>query len=107
MKHEYDILPEEFDLIEKYLGKTLSKEETTAFEQKLQTDPVWKEKLNEVSLLMLGIKETALKEKLAGFHESITAATPLKKGTLIAREAAPEKSPATLDETDQIGRAHV
>lgn len=84
MKHEYDILPEEFDLIEKYLGKTLSEEETIAFEQKMQTDPVWKEKLNEVSLLMLGIKETALKEKLAGFHESITAATPLKKGTLIS-----------------------
>lgn len=82
MKHEYDILPEEFDLIEKYLGKSLSEEEATAFEQKLQTDPVWKEKLNEVSLLMLGIKETALKEKLAGFHQTITATHPTKKGTL-------------------------
>lgn len=82
MKHEYDILPEEFDLIERYLGKTLSSEDTAAFEQKLQTDPVWKEKLNEVSLLMLGIRETALKEKLTGFHETITAKNQQKKGLL-------------------------
>lgn len=82
MKHEYDILPEEFDLIEKYLGKNLSSEELAAFEHKLKTDPVWQEKLNEVSLLMLGIKETALKEKLAGFHQAITDTNQQKKGTL-------------------------
>lgn len=82
MKHEYDILPEEFDLIERYMGKTLTGEETAAFEKRLQEEPIWKEKVNEVSLLMLGIKETALKEKLAGFHQTFTAANPTGKGKL-------------------------
>jgi len=79
LKQEYDISPEEFDLIERYLGKTLTGEESVAFEKRLQEEPVWKEKVNEVNLLMLGIRETALVKKLEGFHHALAGESLIKK----------------------------
>ena len=79
MKQQYDISPDEFDLIERYLGKTLTGEETAAFEKRLQAEPLWKEKVNEVNLLMLGIRETALVEKLEGFHHALAGENIIKK----------------------------
>ncbi|HPH33856.1 MAG TPA: hypothetical protein PLB49_18450, partial [Chitinophagaceae bacterium] len=79
MKQQYDISPEEFDLIERYLGKTLTGEESAAFEKRLLEEPIWKEKVNEVNLLMLGIRETALEKKLEGFHHALTGESLIKK----------------------------
>jgi hypothetical protein len=79
LKQQYDISPEEFDLIERYLGKTLTREESTAFEKRLLDDPVWKEKVNEVNLLMLGIRETVLEKKLEGFHHALAGESLIKK----------------------------
>jgi len=70
LKRNYEISPEEFDRIEQYLAGQLTMEEKTEFENQMQ-DPVWAEKVREVELLLVGIQEKALKDKLESFHQSV------------------------------------
>lgn len=85
MKPRYTISPEEFDLIEQYLSGTLSPEEKGRFEKRLQEDPEWAEKLREMQLLVMGIGEEDLKNKLQSFHEQMIAGT-------VERKQAPVRS---------------
>lgn len=78
MKPRYDISPEEFDQIEQYLAGQLTASEVSLFETKIQEEPEWAEKVKEVKLLLLGIKENELKTRLQTFHTQMSSTTSIK-----------------------------
>lgn len=78
MKPRYDISPEEFDQIEKYLAGQLTASEISIFEKKVREEPEWAEKVKEVKLLLLGIKENELKTRLQTIHSQMTSDASLQ-----------------------------
>lgn len=78
MKPRYDISPEEFDQIEQYLAGQLTASENSLFEKRIQEETEWAEKVKEVKLLVLGIKENELKTRLQSFHTQMNTTTSIK-----------------------------
>ncbi|MBN8665966.1 MAG: tetratricopeptide repeat protein [Chitinophagales bacterium] len=78
MKPRYDISPEEFDQIEQYLAGQLTASENSLFEKRIQEETEWAEKVKEVKLLVLGIKENELKTRLQSFHKQMNTTTSIK-----------------------------
>lgn len=77
MENSSSISPEETDLIEKYLLQEMTAEESAAFENRLANDQVLQSKVNEMKLLIIGINESMLGQKLDSFHEKTTSAAPV------------------------------
>lgn len=65
-----NITPEELEIIENYLADKLSAEDLQQFEERLSSDGEWKQKLAEVRLLITGIREAALSERMSDYHQS-------------------------------------
>ena len=84
MSEHINLSPEELELIDRYLHSDLQGEELSSFEERLLIDAGWKEKVDEVRLLSLGIREAALEEKLDLFHNNMRKpelkAVPERKG---------------------------
>lgn len=70
-----NISQEELVLIEKYLQHRLSAAELLGFEQRLSADAEWQQKVEEVRLLVVGIQEAVLQDKVDQFHKEINPAT--------------------------------
>jgi tetratricopeptide (TPR) repeat protein len=66
--NQLNITEPELALIDEYITGKLSLPEKEAFEERLQKEPEWKQKVEEVKLLSLGIQEAALRQKLETFH---------------------------------------
>lgn len=77
MNETHNILPEEWELIEAYLSQELTGPDLLRFEQQLDANPDWRKKVKESRLLLLGIQESVLQEKLNQFHQSINR-VPIK-----------------------------
>lgn len=58
-------------MLEQYLHNELSPEERTTMDQRLTDDASLQQKLSVVRLLLLGVQEAALQEKLQAFHEEL------------------------------------
>ena len=71
MEHNLEISQEEWDSIESYLLQQQTVDEQAAFEKKLSVDPTLRAKLSEIRLLLLGVGEAALHEKLDEFHRTL------------------------------------
>jgi len=71
MNLDYNITQEELEHIERYINKTLTPEETVAFEKKLKNDSHFKNLVEDIKTMLLGIETQALKEKLEEFHETL------------------------------------
>lgn len=71
MEYPYDISTEEMELIERFHAGELLPEELTAFNDRLETDSIWRRKVDEVKWLLLGIQEASLKQRLESFHSAI------------------------------------
>ncbi len=69
-----NILPEELDLIDRFLANELTSEEAEAFEKKLAEDTRWQSLVKEISLITIGIQEASLQEKLSAFHTPASTA---------------------------------
>lgn len=69
------------ETIERYINKTMTSNEVTAFEKKLQNDPTFKTQFEDIKTLLLGIETQVLKEKLDSFHEDLSSKKP-KTGTV-------------------------
>lgn len=65
------ISPEEFEEIENFLFNRLSEIEKVSIEHKITTDPEWAQKVDQVKLMILGIKEAAIKDRLQDYHSSV------------------------------------
>ncbi len=73
-------MQEEWEQIEAYLAGEMPENEQNAFQARLATDTSLREKFDEARLLIVGIKEAALVDKIDLFH-SMTGAKihPLQK----------------------------
>lgn len=83
MDTNYTISTEEFESIEQYLLDNADAEQRLAFEQKMQTDESWSNKVGEVKLLLAGIETASLKERLDSYHKNIKKNQPEKGGSKI------------------------
>ncbi len=83
MKLDYDIAPEEMELIENYLRNELSPEQSLAFNEKRNSDPNWANKIDEVKLLTVGLQEASLQQSMNEFHRSIETSKQTGTGKVI------------------------
>lgn len=83
MDTNYTISTAEFESIEQYLLDTIEPEQRIAFDEKMQKDSGWANKVNEVKLLVAGIENASLKERLDGYHKNIKKNQPQKGGAKI------------------------
>lgn len=61
--------PEEWEAMEGYLLQNMTAEERTEFERRLSADAQLRTNVAEGRLLLLGVQEAAMREKLNGFHQ--------------------------------------
>lgn len=59
--------------IERYILKEMPPEEYDAFTRKITEDAVPREKVSSVQLMLVGIQESILSEKLDDFHQGVSA----------------------------------
>lgn len=70
----HNITPEELTYIDRYLQNELTEEEVLEFRSRMENEPAFTEKVNQVRLMLLGIAETGLEEKMNEFHQKIPQA---------------------------------
>src|SRR5258708_1979425 len=61
----------------------MQEEEASAFAQSLAIDSQLREKTEAIKLLLLGIKESVLEERMKNFHKEITPVIDSKKNTRV------------------------
>jgi predicted Zn-dependent protease len=71
-RNAHTISPEEYELIDAYLQGELEANANAEVEQRINTDPVFREKLEELRYLAIGISEAALRKQLDRFHQTMT-----------------------------------
>lgn len=85
MKYTYDISPEEFEQIERFLNGEMNHDEAEAFREALKGDEVLQQKLEEVRLLSIGVSQALLRQSLDDFHKEIPGKTLTRKsGQLVS-----------------------
>lgn len=72
MNNAINITEEELELIDRYLHQQLSEAEQKNFDERLRTDSLWQQKVNEIRLFSTGIQESVLQEQLDQFHSHLT-----------------------------------
>ena len=73
MNNYEHIPPDTLERIERFLNNEMSGEERDAFNQAMTANEQLRRQVNDVRLMMLGIQEQSLQEKLPGFHEGLEA----------------------------------
>ena len=71
MKIAENITQEELELIDAFLREQETTIQKNTFEEKMQTDSEWDNKINTIRLMKAGIGEAAFKEKLESFHKEV------------------------------------
>ena len=78
MENIPNITQEELELMERFWqGKFADSGEERQLMERYATDSVWRNKADGVRLLVVGVQEAVLEDKLSGFHRQI--ATPIRK----------------------------
>lgn len=73
MDNQYPIQDGQWEEIEKFLLRNMSPEEEADFRERLSKDINLNKATDEMKLLLLGIQETSLQEKLNSFHHQMPA----------------------------------
>jgi tetratricopeptide (TPR) repeat protein len=79
---ENDIQDENFRQAERYLRSEMSPQEKEAFRRRIETDQQLKEQVDEYRLLLFGIQEAVLQEKMKEFHKELPITMEPKRKTL-------------------------
>ncbi|MES2772688.1 MAG: tetratricopeptide repeat protein [Bacteroidota bacterium] len=87
MNLDHNIPAEVYEEIERYLLKSMTAEAQQGFVQKLANDPVLREQVQQVRLVIVGIKELSIQDSLEGFHNGIPANTKMPAGKLKRMQA--------------------
>lgn len=69
------ITAEELAYIDRYLNDELAGEELSAFQARMNDEPDFSGKVREVQLMLLGIGESGLLERIPGYHREMTGKT--------------------------------
>lgn len=76
--NNYEHIPQDtLERIERFLNNEMTGEERDIFSKALAADEQLQQQVDDVRLMMLGIQEQSLQEKLAGFHEGLEAGAPV------------------------------
>ena len=76
--NNYEHIPQDtLERIERFLNNEMTGEEREIFSKALAADEQLQQQVDDVRLMMLGIQEQSLQEKLAGFHEGLEAGAPV------------------------------
>lgn len=59
------------DTIERYLNGTMTNDEHSMFEEQLTNNPDLKQQVEDIRLILFGVRKAVLKSKLNAFHEGI------------------------------------
>lgn len=81
MKEKENISPEFLETIERYYNNSMAIEEHQIFEAKLQQDTSFKQEVEDIKALLLGIETQSLKDQLEEFHEDLPTVTKTKSST--------------------------
>lgn len=71
----YNLSEEELAYIGDYLNDALDANERSAFEVRLREDLLFRQKVNEVRALLIGVREANLAEQLDSFHAGLQEST--------------------------------
>ena len=74
LNHLQDISQEEWEQIENYVLDNMTPEERAAFDAELANDPALQLKVENMRLLLVGLKEGILHNKLDTFHQQVPKA---------------------------------
>ena len=85
MKDNSNITPDVLEAIERYYNGSMSKDERTTFEAKLDQDTAFKTQVEDIKAILCGIQEQSLKEQLDEFHKELPLQKDLKKSDSKAR----------------------
>ncbi len=88
LEKENEITPAEFDEIERYLLQQMSDTESAAFSRQLNDNATLSIKVDDTRLLLLGVKEGMLAEKMKAFHLALKTAQPSVSDLWIKRYLA-------------------
>jgi tetratricopeptide (TPR) repeat protein len=78
----YDITPEEFDRIERYLLNRMDVEEYEAFQSNILKNRKLQDQADTLRLILLGVQESLLKDKMEEFHLPLSATEERAKPSL-------------------------
>jgi tetratricopeptide (TPR) repeat protein len=78
-----DISQEEFERIEAYLNKSLSKEDLAIFEERLKNEEGFSTKVEDIKTVLSGLEAQAMKEQLDVFHKDIETTSNRKQDTKV------------------------
>ena len=71
MNRDIEISQEEFQVFEQYILAQMPDVEKVAFAKRLSSDPEFQNKFETVRLLLVGVQEAALKNRLEVFHNNL------------------------------------
>lgn len=66
-----EVTQEEFEQIEAYLNHSLSDQDMVSIEERIKNDVVFKQKVEDIKIVIQGIEVQSMKEKLNEFHNKI------------------------------------
>ena len=72
MKDNSNISQDLLETVERYYNDSMTSDERTMFEKKLQNEPEFNTQVKDIKTLLLGIETQALKEQLDKFHKDIS-----------------------------------
>lgn len=75
MNRNIDISPDEIEAFEQYIQGLIPEDEKDAFANRLTTDPEFLKKFETFRLILVGIQETELKNKIEVFHQNLISST--------------------------------
>lgn len=74
---QYEITQQELELIEAYHSGQLDATDRQQLEERMQSDPLFRLKAEEVRNLIIGIEEASLESKLHAFHAAVEKTDPV------------------------------
>ncbi len=75
MNRNIDISQEEFEVFEQYILEQMSNEEELAFSKSLAADKEFQDKFEMVRLLLVGVQEAGLKNRIEVFHKDLISSS--------------------------------
>jgi tetratricopeptide (TPR) repeat protein len=84
LSKEDPISPEQLETIERFLHNKMMPEERQVFIARLSSNELLKKNVDEMQLVLLGIEEASVKEKLVGFHNSLPKSAAPKQAVVKA-----------------------
>ncbi|PKA82558.1 tetratricopeptide repeat protein [Ulvibacter sp. MAR_2010_11] len=79
MEEHNNISQELLETIERFITRSMDKEEYILFEKRMEADPVLRQQVNDLRIILSGLETSILKEKMNAFHKEISSENSKEK----------------------------